>query len=296
MTEPFTTDRAQLVTKAVRSVTAGEIATYRDVVRSDMPALGPDNGARKASPIHAFVLASATFDQAVRVLSSAGQGAAEPAARLHLTQAIHLQRLVRPDERVIIEVGVLGARREARGVRLALSSVLAGDDGSSFAELITGVLLVGAATPDPFGDIPSLCAPGSAAGQTVLLTRQVSTTMVRRYADAAGDDNPIHLDPGAARAAGLAGLIAHGMCVMALVCEEVIDRYAFGDAARIRGIGGRFSAPVLPEQPFGISLQPGEGGRVVRFSCKTPQGPALKSGWVEIAATGTDGRKRDGDG
>jgi acyl dehydratase len=295
MTTPFTGARTQLVTRVVCAVTASEIATYRDVLRSDIAALRPDEDAPEASPIHAFVLTSPTFDQAVRVLGSAGQDAPEPTGRLHLSQAIHLQRLVRPDERVTIEVDVLGARREPRGVRLALRSVLVGGDGSPFAELVTGVLLVGATAPDPFGHIPPHPQHGSTTGQTVFVTRQVSTEMVRRYAEASGDHNPIHLDPAAARAAGLPGLIAHGMCVMALVCEEVIDRYAAGDATRIRAIGGRFSSPVLPEQPLDISIQPDGDGRIVRFSCKTPQGVALKNGWAEIAAD-TDGRKRHGDG
>lgn len=278
-------------TRIVRAVTAGEIATYRDVVRSVAASSSRAEGAPHASPIHAFVLASPAFDQAVSVLSSAGHDAAGPTGRVHLSQEIHLRRLVRPDELVTIEVTVVGARREARGVRLALRSVLAGGDGAPFAELVTGALLVGATAPDPFGDIPQHPAPGGATAATVVVTRHVPTEMVRRYAEASGDDNPIHLDPDAAQAAGFPGVIAHGMSVMALICEEVIDRYAEGDAAAICGIAGRFSAPVLPGQPLDISLQPDDDGRFVRFSCKTPQGPALKSGWVEIAG----GRKAGGD-
>jgi acyl dehydratase len=37
---------------------------------------------------------------------------------------------------------------------------------------------------------------------------------VARYATASGDSNPIHFDPAAAVAAGLAGPIVHGMLVM----------------------------------------------------------------------------------
>jgi acyl dehydratase len=302
MTKPCTGDRTHPVTKVVRVVTAGEIVTYRDVVRCGIAVSGPDEGAPEASPIHAFVLASPAFDQALRVLNSTGMSssavadAPEPTARVHLSQEIRLQRLVRPAERVTTGVDVLGARREPRGVRLALRSVLADGAGSPFAELVSGVLLVGATAPDSFGHIPPSPAHGSGTGQAVVVTRQISTEMIRRYAEVSGDDNPIHLDHEAARAAGLPGLIAHGMYVMALVCEEVVDRYASGHPARIRGIAGRFSSPVLPEQPLEISLQPDDDGRIVRFSCKTPQGLALKNGWVEIAVAGTAGGKRPGDG
>jgi acyl dehydratase len=265
-----------------------KITNYRYEDRSGAAPPGPTGGAPAASPLHAFVLASPAFDQALSGLS--------PAGRVHLSQEVHLQRLVRPDERVTIEVTVLGARREPRGVRLALRSVLAGSDGSPFAELVTGALLVGATAPAPFGDIPPHPTPGSAAGPATVVTRQVSAEMVRRYAAASGDDNPIHLDPEAARAAGFPGVIAHGMSVLALVCEEVTDRYAAGDAAAIRGIGGRFCAPVLPGQPLDITLQPDGEGRTVRFSGKTPQGPVLKSGWVTIAGTSIAAGRRDGDG
>ena len=41
----------------------------------------------------------------------------------------------------------------------------------------------------------------------------------RRYAEASGDHNPIHLDPAAARAAGLPAPILHGLYTMAQVAR-----------------------------------------------------------------------------
>jgi acyl dehydratase len=41
----------------------------------------------------------------------------------------------------------------------------------------------------------------------------------RRYAEASGDRNPIHLDPAAARAAGLPAPILHGLYTMAQVAR-----------------------------------------------------------------------------
>jgi len=41
----------------------------------------------------------------------------------------------------------------------------------------------------------------------------------RRYAEASGDHNPIHLDPEAARAAGLPAPILHGLYTMAQVAR-----------------------------------------------------------------------------
>jgi acyl dehydratase len=73
---------------------------------------------------------------------------------------------------------------------------------------------------------------------------QVTRDQIRAYADASGDHNPIHLDDEAARAAGLPGVIAHGMLAMAQLANFVVA-YA-GDHRRLRRLRCRFSGMVLP--------------------------------------------------
>ena len=67
---------------------------------------------------------------------------------------------------------------------------------------------------------------------------------IAAYAEASGDHNPIHLDDEAARAAGLPGVIAHGMLGMAQLANFVVA-YA-GDHRRLRRLRCRFSGMVLP--------------------------------------------------
>jgi acyl dehydratase len=277
-----TTPRTPLATRVVPAITASEIAAYREVVRAGLGAGAPLAGPPKASPVHAYVIASQAFDDAIAVLDPDGADQPEP-PRVHLGQEIHLTRPVRADEQITIELDALGARPEPRGVRLTLRSVLVGADGAPFAEMITGVLLVGAAGPAPFGEIPPFASPAAGEpGEAAVAVRRISTETVRRYAQVSGDDNPIHLDPEAARTAGFPGVIAHGVSVLALVCEEIIDRYAGGDAAGVRAVAARFSAPVLPGEPLEINLRPDRAGGTVRFTCTTPQGTAMKGGWVAL--------------
>jgi acyl dehydratase len=73
---------------------------------------------------------------------------------------------------------------------------------------------------------------------------RVSRDQIRDYAEASGDHNPIHLDDEAARAAGLPGVIAHGMLGMAQLANFVVA-YA-GDHRRLRRLRCRFSGMVLP--------------------------------------------------
>lgn len=64
-----------------------------------------------------------------------------------------------------------------------------------------------------------------------------------QYAAASGDHNPLHTDPAFARAAGLDGVIAHGMLVMGL-----LGRLADGLAGpgSLRDFRVRFKAPTRP--------------------------------------------------
>ena len=67
----------------------------------------------------------------------------------------------------------------------------------------------------------------------------VAADQARRYADASGDHNPIHLDDDVAKQAGLPGCILHGLCVMAFV-HDVVARHGV-----VRRLSVRFNRPVL---------------------------------------------------
>jgi acyl dehydratase len=76
--------------------------------------------------------------------------------------------------------------------------------------------------------------------------RLLDAGLPRRYAAASGDHNPIHLDDAAARAAGLPGVILHGMSTMAIGCTVAVDGLCGGDPNRLRRMRVRFSRPVQP--------------------------------------------------
>lgn len=93
---------------------------------------------------------------------------------------------------------------------------------------------------------------------------QVTREQIRAYAEASGDHNPIHLDDDAARAAGLPGVIAHGMLGMAQLANFVVA-YA-GDHRRLRLLRCRFSGMVQPGDTITFSGQVvGEQDGLVRL-------------------------------
>ena len=67
--------------------------------------------------------------------------------------------------------------------------------------------------------------------------------LLRRYADASGDQNPIHQNEEFALSVGLPNVIAHGMLTMALVGKYVSD-FA-GGSAKVVEFGARFTKPVI---------------------------------------------------
>ncbi len=72
----------------------------------------------------------------------------------------------------------------------------------------------------------------------------VTQGQVNAYADASGDNNPIHLDPEFARSVGLPGTIAHGMLEMGILAEAIAS-WAGGNA-NLLSLFCRFSKPLLP--------------------------------------------------
>jgi len=67
--------------------------------------------------------------------------------------------------------------------------------------------------------------------------------MLKAYADASGDQNPIHQNEEFALSVGLPNVIAHGMLTMALVGKFVTD-WAGGSAA-VKEYSARFIKPVI---------------------------------------------------
>ncbi|WP_404380936.1 MaoC family dehydratase [Knoellia locipacati] len=75
--------------------------------------------------------------------------------------------------------------------------------------------------------------------QSVLVTRE----MLVAYANASGDQNPIHQDEDFARSVGLPDVIAHGMWTMGAAGSAVSEWV--GDAGRVVEFGTRFTKPVV---------------------------------------------------
>jgi acyl dehydratase len=78
----------------------------------------------------------------------------------------------------------------------------------------------------------------------------INRDLLKRYADASGDQNPIHQDEAFAKSVGLPDVIAHGMLSMALVGKYISD--LAGGSANVIEFGARFTKPVIV--PAGVDV------------------------------------------
>lgn len=73
-----------------------------------------------------------------------------------------------------------------------------------------------------------------------------------RYAEASGDDNPIHQDDAVATSVGLPGVIAHGMYTMAVAARAV---EAWFPGAEVVSFGCKFTNPVVVPADGGADIE-----------------------------------------
>jgi len=81
---------------------------------------------------------------------------------------------------------------------------------------------------------------GTVLGEKVF---HLDRALLKQYADASGDQNPIHQNEEFAVSVGLPNVIAHGMLTMALVGKYVSD-FA-GGSANVLEYSARFIKPVV---------------------------------------------------
>ena len=80
----------------------------------------------------------------------------------------------------------------------------------------------------------------------------IDRALLKAYADASGDQNPIHQNEKFAVSVGLPNVIAHGMLTMALVGKYVSDWS--GGAAQVHEYSARFIKPVIVPEGEKVDL------------------------------------------
>jgi acyl dehydratase len=118
-------------------------------------------------------------------------------------------------------------------------------------------------------------------------TIHVDDDQTFRYRDASGDEMPIHLDDAFAKSVGLPGIIAHGLCTMAMCSQAVVKTVADGDPSRLKRLAVRFAANVLPGNDIDVEIfDAGTTGtrQAYAFEASSAGAVVVKNGWAEVEA------------
>jgi len=118
----------------------------------------------------------------------------------------------------------------------------------------------------PAAEKPSRPAPTSTAKVTV------PPDLPKRYAEASGDMNPIHVDKSFAQSAGFKDVILHGLGTLALVAKSLPK-----DLAQLQV---RFAKPVYPNDPLTTSFW--RSGDKIEFETLNAAGEAVLSQGLAI--------------
>jgi acyl dehydratase len=128
---------------------------------------------------------------------------------------------------------------------------------------------------------------------------RVDRSLIVRYAGASTDFNPIHWSDRHARAAGMDGVIAHGMWTMGAALGAAVSW--IGDPARVRSQRARFIRPVsVPDTDEGTEIQvsgtvisAGEGLAIIRLEVVNEGQSVLGRVEVQVSNPGPEAAHTD---
>jgi acyl dehydratase len=208
---------------------------------------------------------------------------------VHGEQDFHFRRPIRPGDKLVSRGKMIGYQGLEKGTRAAIVLECRTEDGelvneqyvTAFVRGRTVGKAVGELSPDhKFDDKLRATAPAAKVVQ------HIDTDQTFRYAPAAGDPMPIHLDEEVAKDAGLPGIIAHGLCTMAFTSWALLTELADSDVNRLKRFAVRFAKPVLPGDDLETRIwERDRGDGVTRYAFETARGDyfVITDGLAEIA-------------
>jgi len=211
---------------------------------------------------------------------------------VHGEQDIHYHQPLTPGTTLSTTVTPFSVRVGGSGTRIALQVESSDDNGDPVATQYFTVFVRGMSDGESGGpDKPGHDFPDDARAKPVgdPFVVHVDDDQTFRYRDASGDQMPIHVDEEFAKSVGLPGIIAHGLCTMAMCSQAVITTVADGDPTRLRRLAVRFATNVFPGNDVVTTVfDPGttssDGNKVYAFEATSNGAVVIKNGLAEVSA------------
>lgn len=205
---------------------------------------------------------------------------------VHGEQDMEFTNPIRPCDIISASAKIISIEAKASGETMTVELLASNQAGRSVNRTLFSAFIRGGRNRDASATAERVVEP--ARGEPDFTVAQtIDNDQTYRYAEASGDRNPIHVDEGIAKMAGLPGIIVHGLCTMAFTSKVAIEKLCGGDPTRLKRLRVRFSRPVLPGQTITTKVwaDPDKSERkVFAFETFNPNGQAvIKGGIAEIA-------------
>lgn len=221
-------------------------------------------------------------------------GGAEEARRniLMLVHGEHMMRFfapIRPGDEITARAKIVGMEDKGSGEVVNFRVTSTNQRGERVTESDWSLFIRGIGSGKKTKS--AAVQDGTALGELQLAFRnviRVSEGITYNYAEASGDRNPIHIDEKVAKAAGLRGIIVHGLCTMAMTMKGLIDSYCAGNPSALTCMGVRFSSPVYPGDTLisdGWEMGVRDGKIILGFEVKRKSDgvKVIRGGYAEVA-------------
>ncbi|MDT5303075.1 MAG: hypothetical protein QOG79_6317 [Mycobacterium sp.] len=168
---------------------------------------------------------------------------------VHGEQDFHFRRAIKPGDKLVSRGKLTGYEGLDNGTRATIVLECRTEDGELVNEQYVTTFVRGFNAGKKIGELsPSHKFDPALREQAPVakLVQHFDEDQTFRYAPAAGDPMPIHLDEDIAKDAGLPGIIGHGLCTMAFTSWAVLTEVGGSDVNRLKRFAVRFSKMVIP--------------------------------------------------
>ena len=252
------------------------VGAGRDLSDPDDLALVYERAGPRVLPSMATVLArgAALLDEAGVTVSHL----------LHVSQQIRMHRPLPSASEVRYESRFVDCVDQGeRGARLWLETELRSDAHGELICTLTSCMLAradgGFGGPSERRRPPRRVPDRTADAVTEVVIRPEQGALYRLN----GDENPLHIDPAAARSVGFDRPILHGLCTYGSVCRVLVAKACGGDPDRLQALDATFASPVYPGETLSLEVWREATHLAFRAKIAARQTVALDHGVCELA-------------
>src|SRR3954447_1728205 len=207
---------------------------------------------------------------------------------VHGEQDMHFHQPLVPGTKLTTSATAHSVRVGGSGTRYTIEVNSKDDTGAPVLTEYVTMFIRGMSDGESGGpDKPTHEHDLASATKIGTFTVHVDDDQTYRYKEASGDNMPIHVDDAFAKQVGLPGIIAHGLCTMAMCSQAVVQLAADGDPGRIKRLAVRFATNVFPGSDVETTvyaLAPDEAGNMTYgFEATSNGATVIKNGLAEVA-------------